>query len=105
MKGDFTRSTFRSEKHYSSVRMQQGRVQLDADWNEQGDIAAHRDEVATLDVIGESGGSRQTAGFALARSAAELPEGSARGGEEARAPEDRGPLHLGRALLRRRDSL
>ncbi|HMQ56354.1 MAG TPA: DUF6519 domain-containing protein, partial [Anaerolineae bacterium] len=34
MKGDFTRSTFRSEHHYSSVRMQQGRVQLDSDWNE-----------------------------------------------------------------------
>ena len=38
------------------------------------DIAAHRDEAATRDVIGASGGSRQTAGFALARSAAELPK-------------------------------
>ena len=39
MKGDFTRLTFQPEKHYSSVRLQQGRVQLDADWNEQADIA------------------------------------------------------------------
>jgi hypothetical protein len=38
MKGDFSRFTFKKEKHYSSVRMQQGRVQLDADWNEQMDI-------------------------------------------------------------------
>lgn len=35
MKGDFTRRTFRPEKQYTSVRMQQGRVQLDEDWNEQ----------------------------------------------------------------------
>ncbi|MCX6048065.1 MAG: DUF6519 domain-containing protein, partial [Chloroflexi bacterium] len=41
MKGDFTRSTFKPAKHYSSVRMQQGRVQLDADWNEQIDLTAH----------------------------------------------------------------
>ncbi|MEI6900677.1 MAG: DUF6519 domain-containing protein, partial [Bacteroidota bacterium] len=37
MKGDFTRSTFNKEKHYHDVRMQQGRVMLDADWNEQQD--------------------------------------------------------------------
>ena len=41
MKADFTRLTFKPEKHYSSVRMQQGRVQLDADWNEQADIQAY----------------------------------------------------------------
>jgi hypothetical protein len=57
MKGDFTRLTFAPEKHYSSVRMQQGRVQLDADWNEQLDIAAHRVETETVDVIGAAGAS------------------------------------------------
>ena len=35
MKGDFSRLTFDPTKHFSGVRMQQGRVQLDADWNEQ----------------------------------------------------------------------
>ncbi len=55
MKGDFTRQTFNPEKHYSGVRMQQGRVQLDADWNEQVDITAHRDRVTTGDVVGASG--------------------------------------------------
>ena len=57
MKGDFTRLTFAREKHYSSVRMQQGRVQLDADWNEQLDIAAHRVEAETVDVVGATGAS------------------------------------------------
>ncbi|MBS1912850.1 MAG: hypothetical protein JST22_12755 [Bacteroidetes bacterium] len=55
MQGDFTRSTFDPKKHYSGVRMQQGRVQLDADWNEQVDIDAHRDQTTTADVIGPSG--------------------------------------------------
>ncbi len=65
MKGDFTRSTFRPEKHYSSVRMQQGRVQLDADWNEQMDITAHRVETGAADVIGGCGAPLHAAGFAL----------------------------------------
>ena len=65
MKGDFTRSTFRSEHHYSSVRMQQGRVQLDSDWNEQLDITAHRTETETIDVVGACGGPLVGAGFAL----------------------------------------
>src|SRR5690242_3760401 len=56
MKGDFSRNTFRPAKHYSSVRMQQGRVQLDADWNEQLDIQSHLDETTHKDVIGRAGG-------------------------------------------------
>lgn len=32
MKGDSTRFTFDPKKHYSSVMMQQGRIQLDSDW-------------------------------------------------------------------------
>jgi len=65
MKGDFTRTTFRSDKHYSSVRMQQGRVQLDADWNEQLDIAAHRTETGAVDTIGVCGAPMHNAGFGL----------------------------------------
>jgi hypothetical protein len=33
-RGDFTRDTFNPLKNFSRVLMQQGRVQLDADWNE-----------------------------------------------------------------------
>jgi len=53
MKGDFTRNTFRPEKGYSSVRMQQGRVQVDADWNEQVDIQEHLRQIALRDIIGD----------------------------------------------------
>ena len=70
MKGDFTRSTWRPEKHYSGVRMQQGRVQLDSDWNESVDIATHRTETGTLDVVGQSGAPLNGAGFALVLSGA-----------------------------------
>ena len=34
MAGDYTRFTFRPEHDHAAVLMQQGRVQLDADWNE-----------------------------------------------------------------------
>jgi hypothetical protein len=65
MKGDFTRDTFDRKKHYNRVRMQQGRVQMDADWNEQADIEAHRDQVTTRDVIGPCGGPLHEAGFSI----------------------------------------
>jgi hypothetical protein len=55
MKGDFTRFTFRPEKRYSSVLMQQGRLQLDADWNEQMSIQAYLSQQQILDMIGSSG--------------------------------------------------
>ncbi len=63
MKGDFSRSSFRPEKNYSRVLMQQGRVQLDADWNEQLAILAHRDEIRTLDILGQSGAPEGNHGF------------------------------------------
>ena len=34
-RGDFTRDTFYPLRRFARVFMQQGRVQLDADWNEQ----------------------------------------------------------------------
>ncbi|WP_413167480.1 DUF6519 domain-containing protein [Capilliphycus salinus ALCB114379] len=56
MKGDFTRFTFQPEKHYTSVRMQQGRLQLDSDWNEQVDIQNHLRQTQTVDFIGTDSG-------------------------------------------------
>ncbi|MDR3415547.1 MAG: DUF6519 domain-containing protein [Nevskia sp.] len=41
MKADLTRNSFDPLKHFSGVLMQQGRVQLDADWNEQSSILLH----------------------------------------------------------------
>ena len=63
MKADTTRSTFKQTKHYTGVLMQQGRVQLDADWNEQIDITGHRIETETVDVIGKCGAPMHDAGF------------------------------------------
>ena len=65
MQGDFTRLTFRKEKHYHDVRRQQGRVDLDADWNEQADITGHRIETEARDVIGPCGAPKYDAGFAI----------------------------------------
>jgi hypothetical protein len=61
MKGDFTRNTFKKRKHFSRVLMQQGRVQVDADWNEQLAIDAHIDRTARRDIIGHCGGPQGTA--------------------------------------------
>ncbi|MDX9955504.1 MAG: DUF6519 domain-containing protein, partial [Anaerolineae bacterium] len=66
MKGDFTRNTFNRKKHYTSVRMQQGRVQLDADWNEQAQIQDYRRRTVSGDLIGNSGGPQgESAGFQI----------------------------------------
>jgi len=56
MKGDFSRVTFDVTKHFSRVLMQQGRVQLDADWNEQTAILLHFLQSLAEDLIGEHGG-------------------------------------------------
>jgi hypothetical protein len=55
MKNDASRNTFDARKHFSSVRMQQGRVQIDADGNEQSDIVNYRVETEARDVIGLCG--------------------------------------------------
>lgn len=88
MKGDITRSTFKKENRFHGVRMQQGRVQLDADWNEQLDIQAHRSEIETTDTIGTCGAPLHHAGFHLVTDAGELSPG------EKNLPEnqDPGPL-------------
>jgi hypothetical protein len=73
MKGDFTRMTFDPRKHYNGVRMQQGRVQLDADWNENLEILLHRIQTETIDVIGECGVPIHNAGFGVVTNFSTLP--------------------------------
>lgn len=70
MTGDFTRDTFRPQKAYSSVRMQQGRLFTDADWNEQADIARAALRGTAKSVIGASGMPEDAPGFALIPAAA-----------------------------------
>lgn len=57
MQGDFSRWTFDPDNAYRTVNMQQGRVLLDAEWNEQAQITAHHDEARSLDLIGRNGGA------------------------------------------------
>ncbi len=52
MKADLTRKSFDPLKHFSRVLMQQGRVQLDADWNEQCAILLHALRTLIVDSSG-----------------------------------------------------
>jgi hypothetical protein len=65
MKGDFSRWSFDSSQHYTRVLQQQGRVQTDSDWNEQGEIAAYHRDTGLRDVIGRIGVPRENAGFGI----------------------------------------
>jgi hypothetical protein len=56
MTGDRSRGTFKEKLHLTSVRAQQGRVMLDADWNEQNDIVTHRLDWTFRDIIGRAAG-------------------------------------------------
>src|SRR6266567_3181840 len=63
MTSDISRQTFDHTRHYSQVVMQQGRVQLDADWNEQQDMLQYRLEMQTRDMVGQSGVPSTDGGF------------------------------------------
>ena len=66
MSGDYSRKTFKFRHNYSSVLMQQGRVQLDADWNEQIAINLRRQRAETVDTMGRAVVPSETAdGFKL----------------------------------------
>src|SRR5919108_2038865 len=65
MRGDYTRFTFDPRKRFTSVLLQQGRVQLDSDWNELAAIRAHLDQTETVDVIGVCGAPEAGGGFAI----------------------------------------
>jgi Family of unknown function (DUF6519) len=65
MKSDATRDTFDPAQHLSRVIMQQGRVALDADHNEQVAIFWHYLRALARDVIGPYAGPVQESGFKL----------------------------------------
>lgn len=53
MSGDFSRFTFDSNKNYTQVLMQQGRMLLDADWNEMQAILHHQQQALVNDLVGQ----------------------------------------------------
>ena len=66
MKGDFSRDTFDPAKHFTRVLMQQGRVLLDSDWNEQTSLLLHYLRTLAADIIGPHGGPVVGCGFHIA---------------------------------------
>lgn len=58
MYADLSRITYRADRRYSAVIAQQGRVQLDADLNEQAAIQAAAVRALAADLIGPDGGPR-----------------------------------------------
>lgn len=67
MKGDFSRDTFDPVKHFSRVLQQQGRVQVDADSNEQVAILLHYLRTLAADLIGPFAGPDGADGFQITR--------------------------------------
>lgn len=65
MQGDFSRSTFDPRKHFSAVLTQQGRVQLDADDNEETAILLRFIRQLAADVIGPAGYPVAAPGFQI----------------------------------------
>jgi hypothetical protein len=64
MKGDFSRLPFDQGKRYTSVLLQQGRVTLDSDWNEQAFIQERLERSRFQDIVGGSASPSQV-GFAV----------------------------------------
>jgi hypothetical protein len=88
MKGDFSRLTFDKTKHYSAVLKQQGRVDLDADWNELQAINRHHLETGTADVIGCCGAPARAPGFRIVTNTADLLV------EERKVPGNANPVEI-----------
>jgi Family of unknown function (DUF6519) len=65
MPGDFTRDSFDPLKNFTRVLMQQGRPQLDADWNEQIAIFWRYWRGFVADLIGPFAGPAQNCGFGV----------------------------------------
>jgi Family of unknown function (DUF6519) len=65
VKADLTRKSLNPLKHFSQVLNQQGRVQLDADWNEQGGILLHVIRQIAADGFGPAATSPQNGGFTV----------------------------------------
>jgi Family of unknown function (DUF6519) len=78
MRADTTRRTFNPAKHYRQVLQQQGRVGLDAEWNEQREIDDHLRHRAIGDTVGDAGGPVANAGFQISAAGGVVSIGTGR---------------------------
>ena len=65
MKADLTRDTFDPKNQFRQVLAQQGRVQLDAELNEQSALDARLHDTTTADIVGDCGGPAGGAAFGM----------------------------------------
>lgn len=65
MHGDFSRWTHRAERRYTAVLKQQGRVELDADANEQAAIVETLRRTLSRDLVGDAGVPLHGGGFTV----------------------------------------
>jgi hypothetical protein len=80
MAGDYTRATFKPRKDYSGILMQQGRVTLDADWNELVDVLDRRLRAEIVDTLARCVTSKETPdAFLIAVTGGKLTIGAGRG--------------------------
>jgi hypothetical protein len=68
MRADLTRVTFNPFKHFTRVLIQQGRVENEADPNEQTAILLHYLQNLAADIIGPHGGPKDNEGFGISTS-------------------------------------
>jgi hypothetical protein len=66
MRADLTRDTFDPREHFTRVLIQQGKVELDANRNEQVSILWHYLQTLAADLIGPHGGPEVDSGFQIA---------------------------------------
>ncbi len=77
MNGDFTRDSFDPRKRFTRVMMQQGRVQLDSDWNEQTSLTLGYVRTLAGDLLGRGAGPEAKCGFRIATKADVKPPAGA----------------------------
>jgi hypothetical protein len=80
MRGDFSRATFSTRMRYGSVTLQEGRVQLDTDWNEKSELQINgglvyldvweRDLRATEEVSRQKDAAAESYGLRMVREVA-----------------------------------
>jgi hypothetical protein len=108
MSGDYSRKTFNPQRDFSGVLMQQGCVQLDADWNEMIGIISRRLRAETTDIIGRGTVPKETPdGFKIEITGGELTIGRGRIYVDGLLAENHGkaPLEFDPVLAEQRGTL
>ena len=108
MSGDYSRVRFDPKNDFSAVLMQQGRVQLDSDWNELVTLLDRRWRAETTDIIGKSTVPKETPdGFRVQIAGGGLTIGRGRIYVDGLLAENHGkaPLEFDPVLAERRGTL